>query len=251
MKGSEEPKGPGLGSYEPVAKKIKNQHFSVAFKLLIIILAISVIPLIIVSISGMYSVHTISAIATDTGEEIARSSVTDSGAAFEAELIRTIRLQTVSLGETIDQNLHQVAADTTKLRDYTEFLYAHPDGYGRYPYPSTYGYAQNGVFGSVEPNNNSWLMVSERGLNPDHSVPPEVRDEIYLTEWTDVMFRTIAQNNPSAVQLYLNTRSHFSRGMPFVNGSFTWVDATNQFEPDMNLSAFDFYYLADETHDPE
>lgn len=241
VRGTDSTKGPGS---DPKVR------FSIAVKLILIILAVSVIPILIVSLSGMFSVHSVSNIAEETGEEIARSSVNDSGSALEAELVRSLRLQTISLGESIDQILHQVSSDTTKIRDYANFLYANSDRFKKYPYPSTYRSTKNGVFGSVEPNNNSWLMASELGLNPDHTVPEKLLDEIYLTEWMDLIFQTVAENDPYAVQVYLNTKSQLTRGMPFVNGTYQWVDATSQFEPDMNLSEYDFFYLADGEHNP-
>ena len=66
----------------------------------------------------------------------------------------------------------------------------------------------------------------------------------------DVKFRSIAASNPYAVQLYLNTASQITRGMPFVDGEYLWIDATTQFVSDMDLATYDFYYLADAAHNP-
>jgi signal transduction histidine kinase/ActR/RegA family two-component response regulator len=53
------------------------------------------------------------------------------------------------------------------------------------------------------------------------------------------------------VQLYINTAGQLSRGMPFVDGRFEWVDATEQFRHLADVTAFDFYYLADAEHNPD
>ncbi|MCB9422590.1 MAG: response regulator [Ardenticatenaceae bacterium] len=130
-------------------------------------------------------------------------------------------------------------------------MYNHAESYGRYPTPSNYSYADNGAFGSRQTNDNSWLIASTRSLDKNGQVSPALIDEINLTEFMDVKFRSIAQNNPYAVQLYLNTSSQLSRGMPFIDGQYLWIDATEQFPADMDLLSFDFFYLADAAHNPD
>lgn len=224
---------------------------TLALKLILIILSVSIIPIILVSFTTLFSVHTISGIAAQTFEDITTTSVEDSAVALEAELVRGLREQTISLGNDINQKLHQVTTETSILRDYAEFLYAHPGTYERYPYPSTYSFAPHGPFGSREQNENSWLLVSELALE-DGLVPEEVMDEVYLTEWLDPIFRTIARNDQNAVQLYINTRSQITRGMPFYDGEYIWVDGTLEFPTAFNSPEdFDFYYLANETNNPD
>lgn len=103
-------------------------------------------------------------------------------------------------------------------------------------------------------------MVSTLKLDETGSPTPEIMKEIYLTEFLDIKFKSIAHSNPYAVQLYINTKSQITRGMPFIDEKYVWVNAIEQFPPDIDLPSFDFYcfrltktfyYLADNIHNPK
>lgn len=229
----------------------KNRIYrSIAVKLIFIILTVSIIPYLIVSLNSLYSVQTVSTISSTTNQEIAQTSAEDTTRALETELIRILNIQTTALGNDINQKLHQVTVETTTMRDYASFLYKFPENFKNYPNASTYSRVNGSNYGSTIPDNNSWLLVSDLAENPDGTIPDDVLKEVRFTEWMDIMFRSIAANDPNAVQLYINTKSQITRGMPFVNGTYKWIDATEQFPHDINLPEYDFYYLANETNNP-
>jgi signal transduction histidine kinase len=225
---------------------------NIATKLIIILLLTSLIPLLIAGAMGLYSSSNIIEMSVAANQQIADVAMSDSTEALSNEQKVHLETLAVSTSKDIDDILARVEADTSQLADYATFLYNHADSVKRYPYPSTYQASpDNRMFGSVEPNENSWLGVFSNGTDAAGNVPPETLAEIYLTEFLDTKFRSIAAHNPYAVQLYLNTKSQITRGMPYIDGEYIWIDATKQFTDAPNVTVFDFYYLADETHNPQ
>lgn len=223
----------------------------IATKLLLVLLLTSLIPLVIAGVIGYRSSEDITQVAAKANQHIAELAMSDSTAALSQEQQTRLKSLAESTAGDINQILTQVEADTGQLADFAAFLYNHPDNVGRYPDPSVYGPGPNNSFGSIEPNENSWLMVSHFGLGSQAEVTPELMAEIYLTEFLDIKFKSIARRNPYAVQLYLNTKSQITRGMPFVDGEYLWLNGPEEFDMQAKLEEFDFYYLADESHNPE
>ncbi len=224
----------------------------IATKLLTILLLTSLIPLAITGAVAYGNNKRITQIAAGANQQIAELAMSNSSAALSQELETHLKLMVGSLAGDINEVLTLVEGDTGQLADFATFLYDHPDSLGRYPYPSVYAPASGKrIFGSIEPNQNSWLGVFAPGTDEQGGVSPQVMAEIYLTEHLDVMFTGIARHNPYATQLYLNTKSQISRGMPFVEGEYIWVNSTEQFEADIDVTTFDFYYLAGESHNPD
>lgn len=224
--------------------------FRISTKLLLVLLLTALVPLLIAGFMSYRTTLRVADIAAQANAEIASLAMSDSTEALSIEKEIDLQARTQSLAEDINDILVWVEADTAELAAYASFLYSHSDSFGRYPNPSVYGNGENGTFASLEPNNNSWLMVSALGA-PNGEVSDTLMEEILLLEFMDIKFRSIAENNPYAIQLYLNTESQITRGMPFIDGEYIWMDAAAQFPSDMDLSSFDFYFLADATHNPQ
>ncbi|NTV29916.1 MAG: hypothetical protein HGA80_07545 [Candidatus Omnitrophica bacterium] len=103
---------------------------------------------------------------------------------------------------------------------------------------SKYQLADNGVLYKPLNDGNSAVFVS--GKVP---VDDAVREIIYFTELLDGKFREIVQKYPEAVQVYYNDKNSGNRIYPF-------FDVLTQYEPKMDIPSFNFYYLADEKHNP-
>ncbi|MCA9916630.1 MAG: response regulator [Anaerolineales bacterium] len=220
----------------------------ISAKLIAVLLITSLVPLFVAGYIGFLNSLRLREIATESSETIASLAMTDSMAALSREKEQDLTHHTSAIAGDINDILSRVEADTAELAAYATFLYNHAESYGRYPNPSAYTYAENGSFGSRSPDENSWLVASTLALEANGRTSQPLLDEIQLTEFMDVKFRSIAENNPYAVQLYLNTSSQISRGMPFIDGEYLWIDATEQFPADMDLPAFDFFFLADAEH---
>lgn len=221
-------------------------------KLLILLMLTASVPLLILGWVGFRSTLNISEIAAEANREVADLAMSDSSAALSAELKARLQALTERHAGDVNEILQRIQADTVKMADFATFLYRHPDAFGEYPFPSTYEPApESEMFGSREPNRNSWLGVFGKAVDAEGQVSEATMREIRLTEHMDILFNSIAATNPYAVQLYINTASQLSRGMPFVNGEFSWTDATEEFARLPDVTAFDFYYLADAEHNPD
>ncbi len=224
---------------------------NIATKLLIILLLTSLLPLSIAVAMGFSNSRNISLIASEANQNVGNLAMSDSTEALSRELKTHLKTLAESVAGDINEILVRVEADTAELSDFAEFLYNQPQAMGVYPYPSVYEpRPEIKTFGSVEQNENSWLAIFSSAVDDNGQVSPELMEEIHLTEFMDLKFKSIARNNPYAVQLYINTPSQITRGMPFINGEFLWVDGPEQFQLNEDVTVFDFYYLADETHNP-
>jgi two-component system, sensor histidine kinase ChiS len=221
-------------------------------KLLIILILTALVPLLIISWVGYRSTLNISQIASQANREIADLAMSDSSAALSAELKTRLLALTERHAGDVNEILQRVQFDTLKLADFGTYLYNYSDTLKRYSKPSIYAPApQHESFGSNQENRNSWLAVFGNGLDKKGQVSKDTLKEIYFTEYMDILFNSIATTNPYAVQLYINTATQLSRGMPFVNGEFKWTDGPKQFGHTKDVTAFDFYYLADAEHNPD
>ncbi len=70
------------------------------------------------------------------------------------------------------------------------------------------------------------------------------REEVYVTEPMDQAFQNILSRNPMVAQVYYNSSSQFSRLYPP-------YDLVNTIDPEIDVTAFNFYYLADELRNPD
>mgnify|MGYP001805967313 CR=1 FL=1 len=221
-------------------------------KLLIILILTALVPLLIIGWVGYRSTLNISQIASQANREVAKLAMSDSSAALSAELKTRLQALTERHAGDVNEILQRVQFDTLKLADFGTYLYNHADTLKRYAYPSIYEPApEYQSFGSRRENRNSWLAVFSNGVDKKGQVNKETLKEIQLTEYMDILFNSIGATNPYAVQLYINTAGQLSRGMPFVNGQFKWTDGPKQFSNTPDVTAFDFYYLADAAHNSD
>ncbi len=221
-------------------------------KLLIILILTALVPLLIIGWVGYRSTLNIGQIASQANRDIAELAMTDSSAALAAELKTRLMALTERHAGDVNEILQRVQFDTLRLADFGTYLYNYNDTLKRYAKPSVYAPApEHDSFGSRQENRNSWLAVFGNGVDNKGQVSKETLKEIYFTEYMDILFNSIAATNPYAVQLYINTASQLSRGMPFVGGEFKWTDGPKQFSHSPDVTAFDFYYLADAQHNPD
>lgn len=221
-------------------------------KLLVVLILTAFVPLLILGWFGYQSTTGIREIASQANRDVANLAMSDSSAALSAELETRLVSMTERHAGDVDAILRKVQGDTVKLADFAGYLFNHSDTLKRYAFPSLYEPApEHRSFGSRRPNQNSWLGMFGKAVDAKGQVSTKTLRDIQLTEYMDILFRSVAATNPYAVQTYINTASQLSRGMPFVNGQFEWVDGTEQFANLPDVTAFDFYYLADAAHNPQ
>ncbi len=71
-----------------------------------------------------------------------------------------------------------------------------------------------------------------------------IQNEIAITDPLDSAFKHVLTRNPMVAQVYTNSANQISRVYPA-------YDALSLMEPDLDITAFNFYYEANETNNPE
>ncbi len=66
----------------------------------------------------------------------------------------------------------------------------------------------------------------------------------YYTESFDVRYKSFVENTPLVAQVYINTYDNMNRLYPMM------PDAPTQYGPILTMTEYNFYYLADEAHNP-
>ncbi|NUM36536.1 MAG: ATP-binding protein [Candidatus Brocadiae bacterium] len=99
--------------------------------------------------------------------------------------------------------------------------------------------AQNGVF----------YKKTKAGSSLFYSSTTKIGEKEYQkalnTESFDPLFRIIQEKNPSIVAIYFNSFDGMNRYYPFIDDVYT------QFDPCMRMQDFNFYYMADQQHNPQ
>jgi class 3 adenylate cyclase len=114
---------------------------------------------------------------------------------------------------------------------------AHPPPRG----PISLKIAENGAAYKVERNGGGSAFL------PRFSPPtPERARFVELTEAFDPLMESVLAAMPSTiVAVYFNGADSFNRYVPFID------DVWKQYDPTLDWRAFNFYYVADEAHDPQ
>jgi hypothetical protein len=102
-----------------------------------------------------------------------------------------------------------------------------------------YQLSSNGVFTKPVDDGGSAIFVS--GFYP---VTEKIKKAVYFTEPIDTAFKLLVSKYPEIVQVYYNDKYSLNRIYPY-------FDVLSQYEAKMDIPAFNFYYLADEKHNPE
>ncbi|MEF1309548.1 diguanylate cyclase [Vibrio mytili] len=96
----------------------------------------------------------------------------------------------------------------------------------------------NGVYYKVNPVGASVYYSSSTHIGEKESLKAKCSESL------DPLLKSIVDNNPSVTQAYLNTWDNMNRLYPFM------PDAPAQYGPVLNMQEFNFYYDADQAHNP-
>ncbi len=143
------------------------------------------------------------------------------------------------LCKRIDADFLKIRMEVVKLSKQTTYLYAIKGQVLPQINKKDYELASNGCFFKKTHDSGAALWVS--GYVP---VNEQIKEVAYFTEPLDSTMRNICKRNPEVVQAYYNDKSSLNRIYP-------WFDVMAQYEPRMNIPEFNFYFLADEKHNPE
>lgn len=132
----------------------------------------------------------------------------------------------------------RIADQTEHLAGTTAAVYARADSIIRSVNTNQYGMTDYGGYYKTFANDRAALWVS--GAVP---VDDAVRRVAWLTEGIDDELARVVGEFPEVAQAYYNERHSLNRIYPP-------FDVLAQYEPRMDITAFNFYYLADERHNP-
>ena len=153
-----------------------------------------------------------------------------SEAAAQAELKDT--------AERINGDLVRIRQQVEELAESTVLLYQ-PEAIAKnleHADPSRYAVHRNGVLYKPKDDGNSAVFVS--GCVP---VDDALKRIVYFTEPLDTAFKQVTARFPEVVQVYYNDRNSYNRIYPF-------FDVISQYEARMDIPSYNFYYLADASH---
>ncbi|SHN33984.1 Cache domain-containing protein [Cyclobacterium lianum] len=139
----------------------------------------------------------------------------------------------------VEADLKPLETDISQLADFSAALFENSDSLVRLVNEDKFFTEENGFFYSKSDNEEgSTVFISLLAENISKSVR-----EVYTTEMMDDAFKRITERRPMVSQVYFNASSNFSRLYPP-------YDLLNSIEPDIDVTAFNFFYLADEVHNP-
>jgi len=101
-------------------------------------------------------------------------------------------------------------------------------------------YHQNGVYYKSKDNGGSSTYYES-----NVKMTPQRLRKSRCSEALDPLMKSIVQTNPIITQAYLNTYDSFNRLYPFM------PDAPQQYGANLDVTSYNFYYLADKLHNPE
>jgi iron uptake system EfeUOB component EfeO/EfeM len=142
------------------------------------------------------------------------------------------------IAEKINSDFQKIKTNAQSLADYTVKLYVNQNQFNCTD-KNNYAISSTGVLYKPVDDFNSAVYVS--GRTP---ITEEVWKIVCFTEPLDSIFKEIIKNNEAVAQTYYNDRHNYNRIYPF-------FDVLSQYEPRLDITSFNFYYLADEKHNPE
>ncbi len=100
--------------------------------------------------------------------------------------------------------------------------------------------AENGVFYKVNDNGGCSLFYGRRTRVKDKEYNKALQTEAF-----DPLYKLVKENNPNIVAVYFNTFDEMNRYYPFI------PEVYKQYDPDLHMEDFNFYYEADKKHNPD
>jgi len=142
------------------------------------------------------------------------------------------------IASRLDADFRRVREEVERLAGVTATLYSRQDELIAKVDTSKYAFASNGAFYKKVDDGGAALWISA-------AVPitEEVQRVAYFTEALDPDLVAVCRRFPEVSQAYYNDRHSLNRIYP-------WFDANAQYPARMNIPEYNFYYLADERHNP-
>jgi hypothetical protein len=144
-----------------------------------------------------------------------------------------------SIITAIESELTPLEKDVSELAALASYLIEHQNVYAPKADRNKYTTSSTGVFYNPEPaKGESSVYISTLAKDRQSAI-----NEVYTTELLDSAFYETVTQNQVVAQAYYNSKNQISRLYPSYS-VLTMVD------PALDLTSFNFYYLADEVRNP-
>ena len=144
-----------------------------------------------------------------------------------------------SLAHNINSDFFEIRLSVDTLAQKTASLYQRKNEIIPTVNPDDYALHENGVLYKKKVGEGTAVFVSG---NP--KVDDAVKEEVYLTVGLDNDLVAMVHHSQAVAQAYYNSK--FS-----LNRIFPGFDVLSQYPPGMDITAYNFYYLADGEHNPD
>ncbi len=162
-------------------------------------------------------------------------AIRDAQVNYLRDSARTDLLTSSSLeARVINEQLTQIDSLTDSYRHLSAEALSQPGG----TLPENLASAEDGVRYSSRDDGNPAVFYSNRTPAPRQDLDSVAR----MTRMASFM-KEIKQRNPLVAAIYYNSHDSF-------NYIFPWFDTYSQYPHDMNIPEYNFYYLADGSHNP-
>lgn len=141
--------------------------------------------------------------------------------------------------EKIDVQLAQVSNYARLLQRENQRFFSNPSVFNLPAAPPVLKVAPNGTMYKV--NNNGGGSIYYSDFIPFTEASYRKARE---TEAFDPLYKAVVDLDPNVVAVYINTWDNMNRYYPFIDSAFFYI------EPGLDVSKFNFYYLADSVNNP-
>lgn len=168
--------------------------------------------------------------------------------AYKTYRTRITLLQEVKLniGEIASREAGNINMELSKISGYANLIRRENERFFKDPSKFTMPdvkpvlkVAPNGTM--YKENNNGGGSIYYSGLN---KFGTEQFKKAEMTEAFDPLFKAVVDIDSNAVAVYINTWDNMNRYYPFIDKTY------EQYMPNMDITSYNFYYLADAKHNP-
>ncbi len=140
----------------------------------------------------------------------------------------------------IDFQLNKVYESAKLLQHQQQNIFENQEKYLNSKESAKYQFAPNGVFYKTTNDGKSSLFYGKRA-----TIGENEKRKAYLTESFDDMLKYTVDNSNLVVASYFNSYDSLNRLYPFID------EVYSQFDPNMKMQDYNFYYEADQEHNPK
>ncbi len=157
-------------------------------------------------------------------------------------LLAEVRQNIVPLTEREAQNLNQQLQEISNSMQLIQIensrYFANPAGFALPGPEPSFAYAPNKTLYKTNSGGSSLFYANNTQIGPAQLAKARA------TEAFDPLFRAIYDSTPNIVAIYFNSYDNMNRLYPYI------PEVYKQYPPNLTMTDYNFYYLADEEHNP-